>query len=182
MEQVLDRMIIRGGSVLTMDPVIGDFPQANILVERGRITAVGPAVDAPVAEEIDASGMIVIPGFIDTHRHMWEGVLRSAAPDHILRDYFTHVRGVLGMEMHPEDMYLGNLLSALGALDAGVTTVQDTSNAQNTPQHADAAVQALWDAGIRAVFSFGPASRTRPVGRPLGRNRGPRTPRPPWGG
>lgn len=153
-----ERLVLRGGRVLTMDPQIGDFERAGVLVERGRVAAVGPAVAAEDAEVIDTTRGIVLPGFVDTHRHMWQAILRGAGADHTLADYFSRVSGPLGAAMRPRDIHLGNLLSALGALDAGVTTVQDTSNAQNSPGHSDAAVQALRDAGIRAVFAYGPAT------------------------
>lgn len=149
------RVVVASGHVVTMDPQLGDLDGADVLIDRGRIAGVGHGLQAEGAERIDASGAIVIPGFVDTHRHMWQAVLRGCGPDHTLDDYFTHVLGTLGLRLSAEDLYLGNLLSALGALDAGVTTVQDTSNINDLPERTDALVQALWDSGLRAVFAYG---------------------------
>lgn len=149
-------LLIRNARILTMDPALGDFENGDILVEDDRITAVAPRLeDRGPAEEIDATGGIVIPGFIDTHRHMWQAVLRGCAPHHTLDAYFRHILGEIGPVLAPEDLYLGNLLSARAAVAAGVTTVQDISNIQDTPEHSDALIQALQDSGLRAVFAYG---------------------------
>lgn len=146
---------MKGGCVLTLDPQIGDFAKADILVKNGKIAAVGPELDADDVEMIDASNTIVMPGFVDTHRHMWEGFLRNLLPDASLADYLELILLRIGPRLSPEDVYMGNLVSALGAIDAGVTTVVDVSHIQNTPEHSDAAIQALLDAGGRAVFGYG---------------------------
>jgi cytosine/adenosine deaminase-related metal-dependent hydrolase len=147
-------LIIRRARVLTMDPGLGDLDRADILVTDGRIAEVGRDLTAEAAE-IDASGCIAIPGFVDTHRHMWQATLRGSAPHHTLAEYFTTVLERVGPLLTPEDLYLGNLLSAYAALDAGITTVQDVSNIQDSPAATDALVQALKDSGIRAVFAYG---------------------------
>lgn len=149
-------LLIRDATVLTMDPEIGDFDRADLLIEGDRIAAVGTGLrtTGPVTE-IDATGRIAIPGLIDTHRHMWQAVLRGIAPDHTLMDYFSHILGNLGQLVTPDDVYLGNLLSAYGAMNAGVTTIQDISNVQNTPGHTEATVAALQQSGLRAVFAYG---------------------------
>jgi 5-methylthioadenosine/S-adenosylhomocysteine deaminase len=149
------RILIKGGAVLTMDPALGDFDAADVLVEQSRIAAVGPNLQAGAGVEVvDASRMIVMPGFVDTHRHMWQGALRSLLPDGLLSDY---VRVVLGARVHyrPGDVLIGNLASALGAIDAGVTTVLDWSHIGNSPAHTDAAIAGLRESGIRAVYGFG---------------------------
>ena len=140
-----------------MDRTLGDMPRADVLIEGTKIVAVGPNVTGGDAVVIDASNTIVMPGFVDTHRHLWEGILRNALPDGSLGDYLRVILGRFGPLYRPEDVYAGNLVSALGALDAGVTTVLDWSHVQNTPQHTDAAIQALRDSGIRAVFGYGAA-------------------------
>jgi cytosine/adenosine deaminase-related metal-dependent hydrolase len=99
--------------------------------------------------------MIVMPGLIDTHRHLWEGILRNISADGILANYFPDVLGVLAPVYRPQDAYAGNLIGALGAIDAGITTLLDWSHIQNTPEHTDATIQALQDSGIRAVFAYG---------------------------
>jgi cytosine/adenosine deaminase-related metal-dependent hydrolase len=99
--------------------------------------------------------MIVIPGFVDTHRHMWEGQIRQVLPDIDLPEYLKTILGRYGTAYRPEDAYIGDLVSALSALDAGVTTLLDWSHIQTTPEHTDAVVKALKDAGVRAVFAYG---------------------------
>ncbi len=152
------RTLIRGGTVLTMDPALGEISAGDVLIDDGRIAAVGPGLAAGDAAVIDATGMIVLPGFVDTHRHMWEGVLRNIGTDVPLEgrtSYISFVLHKLAPAFRPEDAYTGNLISALGALDAGVTTVLDWSHIQGSPAHTDAAIQALHDSGLRAVFAYG---------------------------
>ncbi len=149
-----DSLIIRGARVLTMAPGRTAPERADVLVEAGRIAAVGPDL-VTTAPEIDGSGCLAVPGFVDTHRHMWQAALRGSAPHHTLAEYFATVLGRVGPALTPDDLYLGNLLSAYAALDAGVTTVQDISNIQDSPAATDALVQALVDSGIRAVFAYG---------------------------
>src|SRR3989442_4031249 len=148
-------ILIKGGCVLTLDRQLGDFEEADILVEGTKIVAVRPRISAPNVEVIGASGAIVMPGFVDPHRHMWEGILRNILPDGSLGDYFRIVQGVLAPVYQPRDVYAGNLVSALGAIDVGVTTVLDWSHIQNSPEHSDAAIQARRDSGVRAVFAYG---------------------------
>ena len=150
--------LIKGGNVLTMDPTLGDLPVGDVLVQDGKIIGVGPSLDASAAEVIDAAGMIVLPGFVDTHRHIWEGVLRNIGTDVPLEgrtSYISFVLHKLAPAFRPEDAYAGNLVSALGALDAGITTLLDWSHIQGSPAHTDAVVQALRDSGMRAVFAYG---------------------------
>jgi 5-methylthioadenosine/S-adenosylhomocysteine deaminase len=149
------RILLKGGAVLTLDPTLGDFDAGDVLIDGDRLAAVGRDLQAPAGVSVvDASRMVVMPGFVDTHRHMWQGALRSILPDGLLSDY---VRVILGARRHyrPEDVYIGNLASALGAIDAGVTTVLDWSHIGNSPAHSDAAVAGLREAGIRAVYAFG---------------------------
>jgi cytosine/adenosine deaminase-related metal-dependent hydrolase len=148
-------ILIKGGTVLSLDRAVGDFEQADVLVESGKISAVRPSIDAPNAEIIDASKAIVMPGFVDTHRHMWQGYLRHVLPDGSLEDYVNLVQRKFGATMTPDDVYAADLLSALGAIDGGVTTVLDWSHIHNTPEHSDAVIKALAESGVRAVFAYG---------------------------
>ena len=107
---------------------------------------------------IDASGMIVMPGFIDSHRHIWEGLLRNIGTDVPLEGrsgYISFVLHKLAPAFRPEDAYIGDLISALGAIDAGITTLLDWSHIQGSPAHTDAVIQALKDSGLRATFAYG---------------------------
>jgi cytosine/adenosine deaminase-related metal-dependent hydrolase len=152
------RKLIRGGIVLSLDPEVGDFANADVLIDGDRIAAIGPGLAADDAEVIDASGMIVMPGFVDSHRHIWEGILRNIGTDVPLEgrvSYISFVLRTLAPAFRPEDAYAGNLVSAVGAIDAGITTLLDWSHIQASPAHTDAVVQALRDSGLRAVFGYG---------------------------
>jgi 5-methylthioadenosine/S-adenosylhomocysteine deaminase len=148
-------ILIKGGCVLTLDRAAGDFEQADVLIEGGKISAVRPSITAANAEVIDAANTIVMPGFVDTHRHMWQGILRNVLPDGSLDDYIRVVQRTFGAHYTPDDVYAGDYFSALGAIDTGVTCVLDWSHIHNTPEHTDAAVKALNDSGVRAVFAYG---------------------------
>ena len=153
-------LLIRGAGVITMDSTLGDFVTGDVLISNGRIAQVAARIDAPDgAELIDGSALIAMPGFIDAHRHQWQGLLRNALPVEDVDAYFKRVNLGLATVYSPEDAYLGTLVSALGALDAGITTVFDWSHIQTTPAHSDAVIAALRESGIRAVFGFGMPGR-----------------------
>jgi cytosine/adenosine deaminase-related metal-dependent hydrolase len=149
------RVLIRGGYVLSMDARIGDIYGGDVLIEEDRIAEVGAALEAGDAEVFDASDCIVMPGFVDSHRHTWETVIRGIAPDVSLAGYFDLVLDQLAPAYRPEDVYAGNYLGSLEAIDAGVTTVLDWSHISNTPDHADEAIRGLRDARLRAVYCYG---------------------------
>lgn len=152
-----DRILIKGGHVLTMDPRLGDIAGGDVLIEDDRIVEVGTDLNAD-AEIIDAAGDIVIPGFIDTHRHTWEAAIRNCAPNATLDDYFVGVLDSYAPLYRPEDVYASNLAGALECLNAGITTLLDWSHINNTPDHPDAGVRGLKDSGIRAVYAYGSAN------------------------
>ena len=159
------RYIIRGGAVMSMDPNVGDFPQADVLVEGKKIIAVGPNLHAGGATVIDARGRIVMPGFIDTHHHQFETALRSFLADGILINdqsntpsgsitYFEYILLTFAPVYRPQDVYINELFGGLSQLDDGVTTVHDISQIHHSPAHSDAAIQGLKDAGRRAAFGY----------------------------
>ncbi len=150
-----ERLLLRGGHVLSMDPRIGDIYGGDVLIEGERIAEVAPLIEAGDAQVVDATGCIVIPGFIDSHRHTWETVIRGIAPDVSLGGYFDIVLDQLAPAYRPEDVYAGNYLGSLEAIDAGVTTLLDWSHISNTPEHADEAIRGLADAKLRAVYCYG---------------------------
>ena len=173
------RYVIRNGYVMTMEPgtpgansSFGEFIEGDVLVEGKTIKAIGRNLQAGNATEIDARGKVVMPGFIDTHHHQAWTAIRSAIPDSILindgtgtasaeQNYFFNILGGLqpnlpGFANHyrPQDVYISELFGGLSQLDAGVTTVLDISQIHHSPQHSDAAVNALKDTGRRAMLGF----------------------------
>jgi hypothetical protein len=102
-----DRLLLKDGIVLTLDRAIGDFPQADVLIEDGKIKAVAPRIRLRGTEVIDASGMIVMPGFVDTHRHMWQGLLRNIGPDDLLGDYLAKILFGFAPILTPDEVFLG---------------------------------------------------------------------------
>ncbi|GAA2642350.1 amidohydrolase family protein [Dactylosporangium fulvum] len=149
------RYLVQGGHVVTMEPGVGELPGADVLVDDGRIVAVGEGLDDAGAEVVDARGLVVAPGFADTHRHVWQAPLRGIGADMSLGRYLAEVLGRIATRYSPRDMWLATYLGALEALDAGVTTVFDWCNATQSPEHADASLDALGQAGIRALFGHG---------------------------
>ena len=149
------RTVFRNGFVVSMDPDIGEIPNGEVLVEDGVIVDVGADLGVSDAEEIDATGMIVMPGFVDTHRHTWQTPVRGVLPSCTLDHYFAVMLGQVGGYYRPEDVHIGDYAGSLEALNGGVTTLLDWSHISNTPDHSDAAVQGLKDAGIRAVYAHG---------------------------
>src|SRR6266480_707002 len=162
------RYIIRGGYVMSMDPGLpnsGNFAPGDVLVEGKKILAVGPNLQATGAGVIDATGRIVMPGFIDTHHHQFETALRSFLADGILINdgsntpsgnttYYEFILLKFAPVYRPEDVYINELFGGLSQLDDGVTTVHDVSQIHHSPEHTDAAVQGLIDAGRRAAFGY----------------------------
>jgi 5-methylthioadenosine/S-adenosylhomocysteine deaminase len=149
-------VILRNGLVLTMDDSHTVLPGADVLVVDGRIAEVGTGLTAPDgALEIDASGGILMPGMIDTHRHMWQTAMRGYGADWTLTQYFVWYYLESGKLFRPEDVYAGNLLSAIESIDAGVTTTVDWSHGLQTTDHADAAVDALEAVPGRFVLAYG---------------------------
>src|SRR3989475_11040610 len=159
------RYVIRGGSVMSMDPAVGDFVKADVLVEGKKTLAVGPNLHAGGAGEIDARGKIVMPGFIDTHHHQFETALRSFLANGLLINdgsgspsanptYFEYILLTFAPVYRPQDVYISELFGGLAQLDDGVTTVHDISQIHHSPAHSDAAIQALFDTGRRAAFGY----------------------------
>ncbi|SPT50155.1 amidohydrolase family protein [Actinomadura madurae] len=149
------RILIRNGHVLTMDPSLGDLPSADVLIEDGVISAVAPSLPVTDAEVVEAGGHLVLPGLIDTHRHTWQSLVRGICGDWTLGDYYFGIRLGISPAYTPDDVRLGNLFGAVDAINSGVTTLLDFSHCNNTPDHSDAAVRGLQEAGIRAAFCYG---------------------------
>lgn len=150
-----DRRLIKGAVVVSMDPEIGTLSAADILIERGRIAKVAPAISADGAELVDGADWVVAPGFVDTHRHTWLSAIRHTYGDVDPLSYFDEVLGGAGPLYTPEDVFAGTLLGAVSALSSGTTTLLDWAHIQNSPEHADSGIEALRDSGIRAVYGHG---------------------------
>jgi cytosine/adenosine deaminase-related metal-dependent hydrolase len=149
-------VLLRGATVLTMDDAGTVLSDADVLTQDDRIAAVGPGLEAPPgAVEVDASGGIVMPGMVDTHRHMWQTAMRGYGADWTLTQYFVWYYLENGKHFRPEDIHAGNLLAAAEAVDAGVTTCVDWSHGLQTVDHADAAVDALQAVPGRFVLAYG---------------------------
>jgi 5-methylthioadenosine/S-adenosylhomocysteine deaminase len=147
------RTLLKGGVVLSFDPGVGDFDKADVLIEGKAIAAVRPNISAE-ATVIDASRMIVLPGFIDTHHHFYQSALRNVLANGVLADYFRDISGAATNHYRPEDAYVGNLIGAVRSIDAGITTITDLSQVSNTPEHSDALIKGLKESGIRAIYAY----------------------------
>jgi 5-methylthioadenosine/S-adenosylhomocysteine deaminase len=156
------RVLLKGGIVLSLDPQIGDFDRGDVLIEGKKILAVGRDLTA-TALVVDAGGMIVMPGFVDTHHHQYETILRGILADGVLgtpndgkKTYQGVIQGVFTPVYQPEDAYISELVASLGQLNAGVTTTVDTSQVSHTPAHSDACIAGLKESGRRAVYTYSP--------------------------
>jgi cytosine/adenosine deaminase-related metal-dependent hydrolase len=154
-------LLIRGATVLTMDPAVADLAMGDVHVREGSIVSVAPKIEAPSAEAIDGSGMICIPGFVDTHFHLWNSMLRLYVRADVPALGYFPVTARLGPLMGPQDSYRSVRLGAAEALAAGVTTVHNWSHNTRSPEHADAELSAMREMGIRGRFAYG-----TPVGMP----------------
>jgi len=148
------RTLLSGGTVVSVDPAVGDLDRGDVLITDGVITEVAARIDAPDAEVIDATDRIVLPGFVDTHRHAWQTAFRGIGADWTFAEYRVAMHGTLKPHYRPEDIYLGNLLGRLEALNSGITTMLDWFHAAQSPEHVDAALAALRDAPARSVFCY----------------------------
>lgn len=148
-------IVFRGATILTMDQA-GLIEGGDLLVVDDRIAAIGHNLSVPDGTaEIDASGGILMPGMIDTHRHMWQTALRGLGADWTLSQYFVFYYLTWGKIFRPEDIHAGNALAAIEAVDAGVTTTLDWSHGLQTVDHGEAAVDALRSAPGRYVLAYG---------------------------
>jgi 5-methylthioadenosine/S-adenosylhomocysteine deaminase len=157
------RTLIKGGTVLSMDERVGNHAVGDVLIEGSKITEIAASIHAPDAAVIEASGHVVMPGFIDTHHHQFETALRSFLADGILindgrpesaHNYYESILQKLSLGYRPQDVYINELFGGVAQIDAGVTAVMDISQIHHSPEHSDAAIEGLRAAGRRAVFGY----------------------------
>jgi 5-methylthioadenosine/S-adenosylhomocysteine deaminase len=150
-------VVFQGASVITMDPEAGDFV-GDVVVTGATISAAGPGAAATAPGDalvIDAAGTVITPGLIDGHVHAWEGALRGVSPDSEIMAYLNLTHTVLGPLMTPEDVAIGEKVTAVRALEQGVTTIVDNSHNVRSLEHGQAVVGALRETGLRAVVAAG---------------------------
>ena len=163
-------IVIRDATVLSMDPQVGDFERADILIQGKKIVSVGPNLQAPgTALTLNAAGMIVMPGFVDTHHHQYEAILRSTLADGVIVatasqsapkvNYVSLIQQTFTPVYSPEDARIAEMLSSLSQINAGVTTTVDTSQVQLTPEHTEGCIAGLKESGHRAVFAYWPSPK-----------------------
>ena len=139
------RVLLAGGCVLTLGARTPNYKQADVLIDGEVIAEVGTGLRARDAEHVDATDTIVMPGFVDTHRHAWTSLFRNLGdrPD----------EGGSGPDgFGPDDVYAATLIGLLGAAEAGITTVVDWSDAAGDAGLAEAALRAHEDSRLRTVF------------------------------
>jgi 5-methylthioadenosine/S-adenosylhomocysteine deaminase len=157
-------ILFKGGVVLTMDPQLRDLPRGDVLVQGDRIVAVGSDLQADGVRTIDASGAVVLPGFVNAHQHAWLGLVRGLMPNvDKLDDYFAAIPFALGRYYRPQEMYNSTMLTSLSCLDAGITSILDACHNSLSPAHTDAAIKAFAAAGIRALHMVGKPVGTSPA-------------------
>ena len=156
------RILLKGGMVMSLDPAVGNFEAGDVVIGGKKILAVGRNLNLS-ASVVDASGMIVMPGFVDTHHHQYETILRGTLADGVLgspndgkKTYQGVIQGIFTPVYQPEDAYISELVASLNQLNAGVTTTVDTSQVSHTPAHSDACIAGLKESGRRAVYTYSP--------------------------
>jgi len=150
------RILIKGAVIISMDETVGNFEKGDILIEGRKIKAIGSNLESEDAAIINADGMIAIPGFVDAHRHAWQGSLRRLMPNvQNLTDYVSDIHFAFAKHYRPQDMYTGTLLNMISCIDSGITTVIDASHNARTAAHSESSIDALEDAGIRALYAPG---------------------------
>ncbi|MDQ2897141.1 MAG: amidohydrolase family protein, partial [Actinomycetota bacterium] len=155
----MSKTLIADGLILTMDPELGTLPRGDVLIDGARIEAVGVDLPRePDVEVVDGRDRIVMPGLVDTHRHMWAAMLRGCACYGDLGTYFHDVVFTYGAAFTPQETYTSVRFGLAEAIDSGITTMHAWEHNLQTPEHADAALSALEESGLRGRFSYGPSS------------------------
>ena len=151
----MSKTLIKGGAIISMDPQTGDIAKGDILVNGSEIEKIGKTIRAPSAKVIDATGMIVMPGFVNAHLHTWQTGIRGVAGNWSIPEYLHQMHATIAPRYTANDTYLGNLVGALNQINLGATTIFDWCHNNATPAHSDAAIRGLRESGIRALFGHG---------------------------
>jgi cytosine/adenosine deaminase-related metal-dependent hydrolase len=159
-------ILVRGGTIVSMDDAVGDLPAGDVLLSAGRIAAVAGHIEAPDAEVLDAAGAIVMPGFVNAHMHTWQAGVRGIAGDWTIAEYLRAMHAGLATHFRPDDIRIANHVGALTQLEAGTTTLLDWCHNNPTPDHTDAAIDGLEASGIRALFLHGSPKPDPKEGQP----------------
>ncbi|MCL4186558.1 MAG: amidohydrolase family protein [Rhodobacteraceae bacterium] len=162
----MTRILIRSATIVSVDPVIGNLPDGDILIERDRIAAIAPGISAGDAEVIDGSGMIAIPGMVNAHNHLWQTAIRGVGSNFAGSDYYNYIHAGAAPRYTAEDTYYSELAGGIAQIDSGTTTVFDWCHNNQTPEHTDAAVSGLAESGVRALFGHGTVKPKPAPGQP----------------
>jgi 5-methylthioadenosine/S-adenosylhomocysteine deaminase len=149
-----ERLIIRDGSILVGNPLSEQFVNGDLLIEDGKIVQFGGVINAD-ADVINVHGAFVLPGFVDCHHHLWEASMRGLTADWDIKQFMAGIRNRYAKYHAPEDIFAGTFAGAVAAMDCGITTSIDYMHCVNSPEHAEASVDALTETGIRSVFCYG---------------------------
>ena len=151
----MKKILIRNACIVTMEDGQDDLRRGDILIDGETIAAIASSIDAGDAEIVEGEGTIVMPGFIDAHRHLWEGGFRAVTADWSILDFMGNIRFMAASFFRPEDMYATARLGGIEALDAGVTTLADYCHNVRSPAYADETLRGVADSGVRCVWGYG---------------------------
>jgi 5-methylthioadenosine/S-adenosylhomocysteine deaminase len=168
MKTMSNELLLKNGLVVTVDEQLGDLQDADVLIRDNVIVAVGPGgpTASANAEVIDCTGRLVIPGLVDTHRHVWQGAIGALTPQMTGAGYGPAVLNGISTSYEPVDIYAGALWGALQALDAGITTIADWAHNLRSAEHANANLRGLQESGIRGYFLYGGPGPTTEMPNP----------------
>jgi 5-methylthioadenosine/S-adenosylhomocysteine deaminase len=161
-------LLLRGGHVVTADDSLRDQPNGDVLIRDDQVAAVGRNLSTSTrdAEVLDVAGRLVIPGLVDTHRHVWQGAIGALTPQMTGAGYGPAVLNGISTSYEPEDIYAGALWGALQALDAGITTIADWAHNLRSAEHANANLRGLQESRIRGYFLYGGPGPTTDMPNP----------------
>lgn len=145
-------LIIRGGTILTLEHGAVRHLQGDLLLNNGSIAGIGGEITFPGAEVIDATDMLVMPGMVDSHLHLWSSLGRNFVNS--ASDFYA-AKARTAEHYTPDDFYRSVMLGLTQCIDAGITTVHNWSHNTRSPEHAEAELRAHLRAGLRARYSYG---------------------------